>query len=262
MSILEAALLGAIQGLTEFLPVSSSGHLVLAQAVMGWKSTGLLLEVAVHFATLLAVVVVLRSEVAGLFRGALDCLRGRRTEEARLVILVALGTVPAVVVGLGLEHRIEEAFASPKAAALGLLATAAILGSTLLARRRDADLGVAAALAIGCAQALAILPGISRSGSTIAVALLIGIAAPRAFTFSFLLSIPAILGATILKIGDAVEGGVSADLMRVAGVAGVVAFATGIGALLVLRRMVERGRFAVFAPYCLVLGLVALIWIP
>jgi undecaprenyl-diphosphatase len=254
---IEAILLGVLQGLTEFLPVSSSGHLVLAERAFGWEGGGLAFEVSVHLATLLAVLIVLRRDVAGLVRGALDLARLRTAgEDARLLLFVAIGTVPAVVVGLLLKDAVEEAFDSPRFAAAGLLVTAAILLSTRWRRREERPLGAVAAIAIGCAQALAIAPGISRSGSTIAAALLLGIAASRAFTFSFLLSIPAILGATVLELaGESLDPG----LLRVCLVAGTAAFLSGTLALVVLRGVVQRGRLALFAPYCVAVGILALI---
>jgi undecaprenyl-diphosphatase len=259
VSTFEALLLGLVQGLTEFLPVSSSGHLVLTRELLGLEPTGLALEVSVHAATLLAVVVVLWREVLGLVRGGLNLLRGRADEDGRLLLLVALGTIPAVAVGLLLKDEIERAFADPRYAAVGLIFTAVLLAPTWFRHGGERRIDAVLAVVIGCAQALAICPGVSRSGSTIAVALLLGAAAPRAFAFSFLLSIPAILGATVLVLPDALGEGAAPGLVGNCLAAALAAFVSGVVALRLLRRVVERGRLAVFAPYCLVVGVLALL---
>ncbi|MEW6072931.1 MAG: undecaprenyl-diphosphate phosphatase, partial [Planctomycetota bacterium] len=187
------ALLALLQGLTEFLPVSSSGHLVLAQAALGLREPALAIDVALHGGTLLAVLAVYRADLRSIAR---DALQGRPRE----LLLLAVGSLPAAGVGIGLRSFVEEAFASPRLAAAGLLATALILGVGEAGRRRRARAGTAAAavpgyaaaLAIGTAQAVAILPGVSRSGSTIAAGLLLGLAPPAAARFYFLRSIPAV----------------------------------------------------------------------
>jgi undecaprenyl-diphosphatase len=260
MTNLEALLLGLIQGLTEFLPVSSSGHLVLAQAALGWEQHGLALEISVHAATLLAVFLVLRRDVAKFVRGGVDVLRVRwRTEEARLFLMIALGSVPAALAMLLFGSAIEEAFDSPRVAGFGLLATAVILAFTWKRRGGDRSIGFAIALAIGTAQVLALLPGVSRSGTTIVAALVLGVASRSAFSFSFLLSIPAILGATVLELPDAFGPDAPAGLGGLCLLAGAAAFVSGAIALTLLRGVVERGRLIWFAPYCLIVGVVALV---
>ncbi len=259
MTLFEAVLLGLLQGLTEFLPVSSSGHLALAQTAFGWSAPGLLLEVVVHAATVIAVCVVLRREFFDLVRGTFDLVRGRfQTDQARLVGLLVLGTLPIAVVGLTLRDQVREAFDRPEIAAIGLLVTGCMLLLVRFARDRDRPIGPAVALAIGMAQALAILPGISRSGSTIVMAMLLGVASRRAFTFSFLLSIPAILGATILVLPKAIGANTTPGLLGLCVTAGVAAFVSGVVALRLLRGLVRAGRLALFAPYCLALGVLAL----
>jgi len=269
MDLLQAGVLGAIQGATEFLPVSSSGHLVLGRAVLGVElgAGSVAFDVAVHLGTLLAVVVVYLGDlvrlVSGLFGAARRGLSGGglaalwEDADSRLALLVLLGTVPAVIVGFSFKDLFEGLFARPTVAAGALLVTAALLAGTT-ARRAPREPGVVRpldALLIGLAQAVAITPGISRSGSTIAVALLLGVGREQAARFSFLLAVPAILGAAVLEVRHLESGLALAPLLAGAAVAAVVGFVS----LKALIFLVHRGKIAWFAPYCAIVGLVALI---
>jgi len=256
-------LLALIQGLTEFLPISSSGHLVLAQSAMGLEEPALALDVALHVGTLLAVFVVYRRDLAALGR---DALAGDLGEALRL----GLATLPAGLVGVLLKDRIQAAFHSPTLAAYGLLGTALVLLAGEWARRRQAPSVPAEesaaslptytqAFLIGCAQALAILPGVSRSGSTIAAGVLSGLAPERAARFSFLLSIPAILGAAVLNLPDALDEGLGGGVGPILWAALFAGF-VGWGALRVLLAFLGRGAFAWFAAYCVVLASGALLF--
>jgi len=264
----ELGLLAVLQGLTEFLPVSSSGHLVLAQAWLGFEGSAVRLDVALHLGTLGAVLVGYRRDLAAIAR---DALRA----DLREVFMLALGTLPAVVVGLLFKDALHAAFGSTRAAAFGLCATAAILIAGERARRRRRAQGAAAlevagtertgdgnvgrervgpldAIAIGTAQALAIFPGISRSGSTIACGLMRGLHPRAAARFSFLLAIPAIAGAAVLELPDAGanDGIGTGALVAAALLAGVVGYAALRGLLAFL----GRGAFTWFAVYVAVLG--------
>ena len=256
------ALLATVQGLTEFLPISSSGHLVLAQALLGWEEPGLTIDVVVHLGTLVAVLLVYREDVVGLGK---DVLRGKLDE----ALLVVVATLPIVYVGLAHGEQVEELFGSTRFAATALFGTAAILLVGEWARRRNArgeeevrtGRGLptwAGAVAIGVAQSLAILPGISRSGSTIAAGLLVGLAPQAAARFSFLMAIPAILGAAVLKLPDVLEqeSGTSVGALLFA-----AAVAAGVGwlALRLLLAFLGRGAFGWFALYCALLGGVTLL---
>lgn len=252
MTWLDALVLGLLQGLTEFLPISSSGHLVLAQEVLGVHEQGAALEISVHLGTLLSVLVYYRRDLVEIVR---DVFRGGPT--ARLGWMVVVGTVPAVFVGLLWKDDIEAAFESPRAAAVGLLATGAFLLLTRFAKRRPGDPGFGYAVVVGCAQAVAILPGVSRSGSTIGTGQLVGDDPVRAARFSFLLSIPAILGAAVLMLADGELGGGPGTGMLV--LSGAVAFASGVAAIAFLIRLLGQGRLHWFGPYCLVVG--ALAWL-
>ncbi len=247
--------LGIIQGVSEFLPISSDGHLVLAQTALALEGPHLAIDVALHLGTLGAVLLVFR-------RDLLDVLRRALGGERRELWLLFLGSLPAAVVGLGLRSQIEPLFSSGKAAALGLYVTAVFLWCGESARRRRAAAGGAAraldapgALLIGAAQALAILPGISRSGSSIATALLRGVDTVQAARFSFLLSIPAVAGAVLLEVPDLVrDGGFGPELA----LAVLVTFGVGVLALRFLLVFLGRGAFRWCSIYCLVLGTVAL----
>lgn len=243
--------LAVLQGVSEFLPISSDGHLVLAQQMMELPGPHLAIDVALHVGTLAAVLLVFRREVWAVLARA-------RAGERHELALLALGTVPAAVVGVGLEHVIEGLFSSARAAAAGLLVTAVFLWLGERARARGGaarPLGWRDALWIGCAQALAILPGVSRSGSTIATAFLRGVAAPEAARFSFLLSIPAVGGAALMKVPGLVrDGGFGSELA----LAVLVTFAVGVLALRLLLAFLGRGAFRWCAMYCALLGGVTL----
>ncbi|MBE0565662.1 MAG: undecaprenyl-diphosphate phosphatase [Krumholzibacteria bacterium] len=258
-------ILAVVQGLTEFLPVSSSGHLVLFQALLGTREGDVFFDVILHLGTLGSVLVVYRREAARLLR--LD-----RPALGYLASL-AVGTLPAVAVGLLAKDAIEAVFASPTFAAAGLLLTAAVLVSTRAARPAPAVPGrtdepweprpVASwrALVIGCAQAVAILPGVSRAGSTIAASLWTGLERAEAARFSFLLSVPAILGALVLHLADGTgrASAVSPTELASLAAAAVAAFAVGLLAIRWTALAVVQAHFWKFSGYCLVVGVVVLL---
>ena len=251
--MLHDILLGLLQGLTEFLPISSSGHLVVVPAVLGWDEPSLTFDVLLHLGTLVAVVVYFRHDLIGLTLGVLG--RGIDPDGARrMALYLAVGTIPAVVAGLVLGDFFEGLFESPYTTCAELVATALILLAMERvgdrARRRPLDVG--SATAIGVAQAVAILPGISRSGTTIGVGLVLGLSREEATRFSFLLSIPAIAGAGVLSLADVAGGGLDVTGGVVAGViASGVAGYLSIGALL---RFVRSHSLTVFAVYLLVMA--------
>ncbi|HEX6882010.1 MAG TPA: undecaprenyl-diphosphate phosphatase [Planctomycetota bacterium] len=245
--------LAVIQGVSEFLPISSDGHLVLAQQLMALPGPHLAIDVALHMGTLGAVLLVFRGE-------AWSVVTRARAGERRELLLLVVGSLPAAVVGLGFADQVEGLFSSTRAAAVGLVVTALFLWFGERARTRAGGaparaLGWRDALWIGCAQALAILPGVSRSGSTIATAFVRGVAAPEAARFSFLLSIPAVSGAVMLKVPELVRAGqFGGELL----LAVAVTFAVGVLALRVLLAFLGRGAFRWCALYCALLGGVTL----
>jgi len=256
MNLWQGILLGLVQGLTEFLPVSSDGHLTVIGHVAGVHTPGVFVEVALHVATLGSILVVYGKRFT---QRALGVLR-RQPEDLRYAGLLLLGMIPAGLVGIFLEDLIARAFDSLWAAGAGFLVTGAALWST---RHRGTEgaprPSTRGAVVIGLAQALAPLPGVSRSGMTIASGLWVGVGAVPAADFSFLMAIPLIAGAGLVEARHA-----SADIAQVGAVpllvACLVAFVSGVFAIRFLVAMLRRGRFYAFAPYCFVVGTLTLVY--
>jgi undecaprenyl-diphosphatase len=250
MSVLEAAVLGLIQGLTEFLPVSSSGHLVIGQALLGVESTGVIFEVVVHLATLCAIVWVYRKRIIELMAGVVKGDRAALT----YVGLILVASIPAGVVGVMGRSWFESRFDDAALAAWMLMITGAIIWtirfSAPRATRERPD--APRSFLIGCAQAVAILPGISRSGATVALGAWLGVEVVRLAEFSFLMSVPAILGAGLLQLGD-VGAGQSID-MGVMSVGFLVAAVSGVAAIHLFVKMLKNATFHRFAYYCWFVG--------
>lgn len=249
MNFVDAIVLGILQGLTEFLPISSSGHLVLAQALLGVKEPGVSFELLVHLGTVLAILIYFRTRIISLFRSLTDrSMAGER----RMVLYLIIGTIPAGLAGLLLEDFFEQAFSDPAATSVMLFVTGGLLLATRFVRKRDKPVKGGTALAMGVGQALAIMPGISRSGSTIAAGMLAGVEPGEAAEFSFLLAVPAILGAVVLKIDDLLA--VNRDLLAEYLAGAVAAFAFGLLAVYLLLAVIRRGKFDYFAYYCFAAG--------
>lgn len=264
--------LGLLQGATEFLPVSSSGHLVLIPWLLGWPIPNLAFDTLVHWGTLVAVIAYFWREWVALFRGAWRGLRARSLSdpEARLFLLLILGTVPGALAGVFLEDFFEDMFARPAAAAGFLLLTAAILTITEMAARerslRSATpprplpaLSWADALAVGGAQAMAILPGVSRSGMTIAAGLGRGMSREAAARFSFLLSTPIILGAGAVQALRLVQTGGWVGQTSALVVGFLAAMVSGGLSIHFLLRYIRRRPLYPFALYCALLGILGII---
>lgn len=260
MTIFEALLLGIIQGVTEFLPISSSGHLVLSEAIMGISEGGLLVEVTLHAGTLVAVLVYFRSRLYRLFSRAFQS-GDHGVESRRYLLWLLVATVPAGAAGLLFEDSITAAFESPKVALTGLLLTGVILLSTKWSNEREKPVAGLPGLWMGFAQALAIVPGISRSGSTIAAGMWSGVNRREAAEFSFLLSVPAIGGASFLQLLDLMKGGAGgSEALAVGLVAGfVMAFISGYAAIALLLEVLRKRGLVPFAWYCWAVGLLGLI---
>ena len=257
MSEFQAFLLGLVQGLTEFLPVSSSGHLVMAAKLLGAAGEGILFEVAVHVATLVAILIFYRHRVLALGVGA---LRGE-ADAWRYVAKLALGTLPAVALVLVAGDLLESLFDAPAVAGVGLLLTGGFLLTTraTLPRATGEEPSFSAAFWIGCAQALAIVPGISRSGTTVAAALALGVAPLAAAEFSFLLGVVAIAGAAVRVLPDLAR--VPADAWGPIGVASVAALVSGLAALWLFVRLLRKQAFYRFAYYVWPAGAAFLVWL-
>ena len=256
MTIWEALLLGFVQGATEFLPVSSSGHLVIAQELLAVDVPGIVFEVAVHVATLISIFVAYRTRVWELGKGAL----ARDPNALRYLGFIVLASVPAGLVGVLLEDQVEALFESPVVPGIGLLITGALLWSTrtALPRATGSVSTWTLALAIGVAQAFAITPGVSRSGTTIVAALWLGVEAREAAAFSFLMAIPAIAGAAVLEIPNLGGSGLAWPLLVWGG---LVAAVTGVLAIRTLVALLASRSFHAFAPYCWAVGTLFLIYL-
>ena len=257
MNPVEAAILGVVQGLTEFFPVSSSGHLAMFQTLFGGREGGgLLFEVAVHVATLVSIVFFYRRRIFELVTGVLRGERAALEYAAKLVV----ATIPAVVVGLTAKDAIEAQFSNSIVVGLALLVTGAIVFSTRWTAPRAtlASPGWGAICLIGLAQAFAILPGISRSGSTVAMALALGVAPLVAAEFSFLLGVIAITGAAVLMIPELGQAG-SQALLAIS-IGGVAALISGLIAIWLFIRMLDRSLFHYWAWYCWGVGGLFLAW--
>lgn len=268
MDALQAVVYGVIQGATEYLPVSSSAHLALAPFLFGWEKPSLAFDILVQLGTLGAVVVYLRDDLQKIAVAMLAGLKSGRPFEdpwARKGWLIGLATIPAVVFGLAIKDFVEEALGDPREVLLELLLTGLLLViAELIARRRAAEaakpLDGKRALFIGFAQALAILPGVSRSGSTIAGALAVGVEREEAGRFSFLMSIPVMLGAGVLGMKDLVE---QPALLEKEGAGILISFVTAaLVGFVVIRWFlgyIRRRSLLGFAAYCIAASLIGLL---
>lgn len=264
VNLFEALVVGLVQGLTEFVPVSSSGHLVVVPWLFGWPEPGLAFDTVVHLGTLVAVLAFFAGDFVALGRGWLRSVRTRTLpdDDARVAWMLIVGTVPAAVAGVLLADWFEQMFSQPALVGGFFIVTAALLlvAERLGRQNRElATVGIVAALFIGSAQALAICPGISRSGATIAAGLAIGLARPVAARFSFLLSAPIILaaaGSQALALADVGLGGSQLSALVVGFGAAAISGYLCIGFL--LRYLQARGLH-VFAGYCLVVGLATIL---
>jgi undecaprenyl-diphosphatase len=252
----QGLILGTVQGLSEFLPISSSGHLVLAQWILGYQSPGVSFEVLLHLATLLSVLLVYWRRVVWLVGGL---ARGQR-DAWQFAGLLVLASIPAAIAGLLFRDLFETQFESPMAVGIDFWITALVLWSTRWVVKSDAESPVRwqSALAMGLAQVLAILPGVSRSGTTIAAAMWGRVGARAAAEFSFLMAVVVIAGTGLLEAMHLAEKPLVIDW----GVAWafVAALVSGVFAIRFLVLLLRRGRFHVFAPYCAVVGSLTLLW--
>jgi undecaprenyl-diphosphatase len=264
----QAVVLGIIQGLTEFLPVSSSGHLALAEKLLpGFNQPGMLLEVMLHLGTLAAVVIYYRRDLYDLACLAGSYVKGgdHDPESKKLLLGVIAASIPTAVIGLLLEERVEVLADSALMVGIALMVTGAVLivGEKVAARvtARPGNPGLGVSLLVGVAQGIAVIPGISRSGATISMARARGVGGPEAARFGFLISLPAVGGAALLKAVkhreeimafSAEQAGAYLAGAVVAGVVGYLAISVVMGA-------VKRGKLAWFSPYCFLLGAAAVI---
>ena len=257
MDIIDSIILGIIQGLTEFLPVSSSGHLELGKAILGDNyalEEGLLFTVVLHFATAFSTVVIFRKDVWEILSGLFQF---RWNKEARFSVKIVLSMIPAVLVGVFFEEQLEAFFGGNiQFVGLMLIVTAILLYSADRTENAIAKVTFKNAFIIGISQAVAMLPGISRSGATISTSVLLGVDRGKATRFSFLMVVPLIFGkiAKDLTYGDL---SFKSDQGVAMGVGFIVAFLTGLIACTWMIRLVRKNRLSYFAIYCFIVGLIA-----
>jgi undecaprenyl-diphosphatase len=260
MSVFEAFILGIVQGLTEFLPVSSSGHIELGKAILNIQTTdNLLFSIVVHGATALSTVIVFRKTLLELIKGVLEF---KNNESLHYSLKIIISMIPVGIVGVFFEDEIESLFTG-NVLFVGsmLIVTAILLTVTYFFKNTDKDVSYPRAIVIGLAQAVAILPGISRSGATISTALILGVDKEKATRFSFLMVLLPILGATLLKVKDYIEapaiaGGIGIFALVVGFLA---AFISGLLACTWMIRIVKSGKLIYFAYYCFAIGIISII---
>ena len=259
MSALEALILGIIQGLTEFLPVSSSGHLELAKAIFNSEiesDDSLLITVVLHAATALSTIVIFRRDIGDILKGLFQFQNNR---ELHYSLMIVVSMIPAAIVGLFFNDLIESFFDGNIMVVGGmLLVTGVLLFFADKAKNTTKDVSYVHCIIIGLSQAIAILPGISRSGATICTSVLLGIDREKAARFSFLMVIPLILGKMAKDIKDGALASTAIEVLPL-GLGFAAAFLTGLLACTWMISLVKQSKFIYFAIYCLIIGIVALV---
>jgi len=253
MTILQAVISGVVQGVTEFFPISSSGHLVLLHDIFGLERQMLTFDVFLHFGTILSVVVFFRRDISNMFK-----------KDMKLLKFIVIASVPTFIMGMAFRGVIEKSFSTPSAVGYLLVLTGLFLLLASISAiywkivRRSRPLGVKNSIVIGIAQGISVLPGISRSGATIGTALIAGLDEAEALKFSFLLSIPAVLGANVLKVRHIYGNLVSGD--AVVYLAGAIAAAiTGFLVIKALFGILRKNLFFLFGIYCILIGAAVII---
>jgi undecaprenyl-diphosphatase len=258
MTLLTAIILGLVQGLTEFLPVSSSGHLVLSQYLLGFKGPSLAFDVMLHLGTTLAVLIYFRKDIAEIFVSALK--GSSQGQGRRWIVMIVIATIPTVIIALAFKDQFERMFDDPQSLAVQFWITALLLLVTDRVRVRsnpDERIKTHQSLLVGVAQGISIIPAISRSGLTISAGVFSGMNRETAARFSFLLSIPAILGACLLEAKDI--AGIAATELLFGTIGTLVAFVSGYLAIDLMLKMVVKRDLWIFAVYLFFIGLVAFI---
>lgn len=268
MDVLQAFLLGLLQGLTEFLPISSSGHLVLARELLDKPiMEGVTFEVVVHFGTLCSILVYYAADIRRMLGSLFGVVKRPRTfgsayrtdTDFKIILFILWSMIPALIIGLSFEDAIEAKMMNSTSVGFMLLLTGVLLMITRWLAPENKKLGWGNTFGIGLAQALAILPGISRSGSTISAGLYLGIPRDRVAHFSFLMVIPVIAGAMLLKVLEMMEQGVNVATLWILVVGFLAAFGSGYYALKYLIKILQKGGIHWFALYCWAIGLLALL---
>lgn len=256
MEIWKAIVVGLVQGLSEFLPISSSGHIALTQFLLGMREVGsppeedITFELVLHLGTFLSVAIYFRQR---LFRMFLSLFQKSRTEERSMILWLIIATIPATIAYFSFKDFFEGAYNNPVMVGFFLLATGVILLLPKFVRARPSEFGLKHAIWMGVAQAFAVLPGISRSGSTITAGLVSGANPSKAAEFSFLMFLPAIGGGTLVKAKNVMEVA-QGDSAVAYGMGFLAAFVSGLLAVYLVLSAIKRGKFEYFAYYCFVIG--------
>ncbi|MEW6006816.1 MAG: undecaprenyl-diphosphate phosphatase [bacterium] len=254
MSLFNSIILGIVQGLTEFFPISSSAHSVIIPYLLKINPPSIFFDVCLHLGTLFAIIIFYFSRIKNITQ---SIFKLKRDEDAKLGFLIVIGTIPTGVIGALFKDTLEKLFESPIRVAFLLLITGVLLFLTRFFKERKEKMSVLDALIIGLFQGLAIAPGISRSGSCISSGLFLGLKRELAFDFAFLLSIPAILAAFILKLKDSLENKEAIFVLPyLSGT--IIAFIIGLISLFFLSKIVRKGKIHYFAYYCWLLGILIL----
>ncbi len=258
MELLKAVILGIVQGLTEFLPISSSGHLVIGSQILDFQKQGIAFDVFLHLGTLLSVIIVFRQDIWAMALAPLKYAKGVRTKEVmnnlKWDLYIIIATMPAVFAGLYLKDHIETIFTNLPLVFVMLSITGVIMITSRFLGERNVELRGPQALMIGCAQAMAIMPGLSRSGSTIFAGMAMGIERQLVARFSFIMSIPAILGAVVLQLGELTAHPPSSESILNIGAGTAAAALSGYFAIVLLLDLVRKNRLQWFGYYCLILS--------
>ncbi len=264
MELLKAIILGAVQGVTEFLPISSSGHLVIGSQILDFHEEGIAFDVFVHLGTLLAVVIVFRKELLAMLKAPFSIKTNQHDEEMRKYLLwdiyVVFATIPAVAVGLVLRDSIDEIFTNLLLVYSMLAVTGVLMIFSHSLPERGQKLNGWRALLIGCAQALAIFPGLSRSGSTIFIGMAMGIDRVTVARFSFIMSIPVILGAVVLQSNELYQNPPSLSAMKNILAGTLCSAISGYFAIIFLLDIVRRNRLQWFGYYCLCISFAGIMY--
>jgi undecaprenyl-diphosphatase len=258
LELIKAIILGIVQGLTEFLPVSSSGHLVIGSELLHFQEQGVAFDVCLHLGTLVSVFIVFRTEILAMIKAPFQFAGGNREAEVRHFlfwdIYIILATLPAVFVGLFFKSYIDSLFGSTLVAYYMLVVTGTIMILAQFVPEKKESMTWWRSLLVGCAQACAIMPGLSRSGSTIFAGMLLGIPRETIARFSFIMSIPAILGAAVLQLGDFFHNPPAADTVVNLLLGMVMSAVAGYLAIKLLLDIIRRNRLQWFGYYCLLLA--------
>ncbi len=263
---LKYLVLGLVQGITEPIPVSSSGHVIVAQKLLGLEQKGLSFEILTNTASLIAILFIFRSMIGKLVVNGLGYVRTHNKEQRSdfmFVLYIIVGTIPAAIIGLLFEDKIAEIFSSAKMVAISLLITGVALWliRNLRGVKREGDLNFKDALIVGLAQAVALIPGISRSGSTVIASIGVGMKQDTALRFSFMLYIPVSLGGLILGISDIMKDASAGNMLIPYIIAFVATLVTTYFSMRWLMNIMARGNLSYFAYYCFAAGILLLIFL-